>query len=181
MQVVRALDPQVEPNRNRKYMSAESHTYTTHLVWTGNRGEGTSSYRAYDRAHEISVEGKPVLPGSSDPHFRGDGARYNPEDLLVASLSACHMLSFLHLCADAGIRVERYADAATGTMQLAADGGGDFTEVLLRPEVHVTGRVDAARLEELHERAHALCFIARSVRFPVRCEAALMVSGVASA
>jgi organic hydroperoxide reductase OsmC/OhrA len=156
-------------------MSAGTHTYATQLVWTGNRGEGTSSYRAYDRAHEISVAGKPVLPGSSDPHFRGDASRYNPEELLVASLSACHMLWVLHLCADAGIRVERYTDEATGTMQLTPDGGGCFTEVVLHPVVHAAG-VDEARMDAIHDAAHARCFIASSVNFPVRCEATLETS-----
>ena len=151
-------------------------SYATELIWTGNRGEGTSTYRAYDRAYEITVSGKPVIPGSSDPHFRGDATRYNPEELLVASLSACHMLWFLHLCADAGIRVERYTDAATGTMQETADGGGHFTEVVLRPAVYVSGDVDRARMDALHARAHELCFIAQSVNFPVRCEATLEVA-----
>lgn len=153
-----------------------THEYTTDLAWTGNRGEGTSSYRAYDRAHEINVPGKPVLPGSSDPHFRGDASRYNPEELLVASLSACHMLWFLHLCADAGIRVERYTDSATGTMQLGADGGGSFTEVVLHPIVHAAPGTDAAAVERIHHDAHAHCFIARSVNFPVRCEGTLEVA-----
>lgn len=156
-------------------MSA-SHEYTTDLVWTGNRGEGTSGYRAYDRAHELSIAGKPVIPGSADPHFRGDASRYNPEELLVASLSACHMLWFLHLCADAGIRVEEYTDQATGTMQLTADGGGHFAEVVLRPRVRAADGADSARVDELHHRAHALCFIARSVNFPVRCEGTLEVA-----
>jgi len=151
-------------------MSTRTHAYTTNLVWTGNRGEGTSSYRAYDRAHEIGVAGKPVIPGSSDPHFRGDATRYNPEEMLVASLSACHMLWFLHLCAEAGVRVEGYTDSATGTMQETSDGGGHFAEVVLHPAVRVVGDVEAARVDELHERAHALCFIASSVNFPVRCE-----------
>lgn len=154
-------------------MTTATHSYTTELVWTGNRGEGTSGYRAYDRAHEISAAGKPIIPGSSDPHFRGDATRYNPEELLVASLSACHMLWFLHLCADAGIRVERYTDAATGTMQETPDGGGRFTEVVLRPLVTVAGEIDEERMNAVHERAHQLCFIAKSVNFPVRCEATL--------
>jgi len=157
-------------------MTTALHSYATDLVWTGNRGEGTSGYRAYDRAHEISVAGKPVIPGSSDPHFRGDATRYNPEELLVASLSACHMLWFLHLCADAGIRVERYTDSATGAMQETADGGGHFTEVVLRPAVRIAGDVEHARIDALHERAHELCFIAQSVNFPVRCEATLEVA-----
>ena len=154
-------------------MSEATHRYTTRLEWTGNRGEGTSGYRAYDRAHEITVAGKPTIAASSDPHFRGDPTRYNPEELLVASLSSCHMLWFLHLCADAGVRVVRYTDAASGTMQTTADGGGRFTEVVLHPEVHTLGAVDSRRIDELHERAHALCFIAQSVNFPVRCEGTL--------
>ena len=157
-------------------MTTALHSYATDLVWTGNRGEGTSGYRAYDRAYEISVAGKPAIPGSSDPHFRGDATRYNPEELLVASLSACHMLWFLHLCADAGIRVERYTDSATGAMQETADGGGHFTEVVLRPAVRIAGDVEHARIDALHERAHELCFIAQSVNFPVRCEATLEVA-----
>jgi organic hydroperoxide reductase OsmC/OhrA len=162
-------------------MSTATHSYTTELVWTGNRGEGTSSYRAYDRAHEITVTGKPTIPGSSDPHFRGDATRYNPEELLVASLSACHMLWVLHLCADTGIRVESYADAAVGTMQETADGGGHFTEVVLRPVVSVAGTVDHARMDAIHERAHQLCFIASSVSFPVRCEATLELGAAPTA
>lgn len=157
-------------------MTTALHSYATDLVWTGNRGEGTSGYRAYDRAYEISVAGKPAIPGSSDPHFRGDATRYNPEELLVASLSACHMLWFLHLCADAGIRVERYTDSATGAMQETADGGGHFTEVVLRPAVRIAGDVAHTRIDALHERAHELCFIAQSVNFPVRCEATLEVA-----
>jgi organic hydroperoxide reductase OsmC/OhrA len=157
-------------------MTTALHSYATDLVWTGNRGEGTSGYRAYDRAYEISVAGKAVIPGSSDPHFRGDATRYNPEELLVASLSACHMLWFLHLCADAGVRVERYTDSATGAMQEIADGGGHFTEVVLRPAVRIAGDVVQARIDALHERAHELCFIAQSVNFPVRCEATLEVA-----
>lgn len=146
------------------------HTYDTHLVWTGNRGEGTSGYRAYDRAHEITIPGKPFIPGSSDPQFRGDRTRYNPEELLVASLSACHMLWYLHLCADAGITVTSYADDAHGSVEQTPDGGGQFAEVTLHPVVRITAGGDTELATSLHERAHALCFIARSVNFPVRCE-----------
>lgn len=146
------------------------HTYDTHLVWTGNRGEGTSGYRAYDRAHEITVPGKPYIPGSSDPKFRGDRTRYNPEELLIASLSACHMLWYLHLCADAGISVTSYTDDAHGAVAETPDGGGHFTEVVLRPVIRVAAGADTTLATSLHERAHALCFIARSVNFPVHCE-----------
>ena len=146
------------------------HTYHTQLHWTGNLGSGTSGYRAYSREHEIRVDGKPMLPGSSDPAFRGDPTRYNPEDLLVASLSACHMLWFLHLCADAGIVVTTYSDNAVGTMTETADGSGRFSEVTLRPQVTVAEAAMIERAQALHADAHRMCFIANSCNFPVRHE-----------
>lgn len=117
------------------------HRYEIHVVWTGNLGQGTSAYRSYQRNHEVSAAGKPVVLASSDPAFRGDPARYNPEELLVASLSACHMLSYLHVCAVNGVVVVDYADDAFGLMEETADGGGFFTEVTLRPAVHHCRRV----------------------------------------
>jgi len=141
--------------------------------WTGNTGVGTSGFRNYKRDHEISASGKSPIPASADPAFRGDPARYNPEELLVASLSACHMLWFLHLCADAGIVVTEYHDDATGAMAETDDGGGHFTQVTLRPVVKVAGQVDPEVARRLHERAHHLCFIANSVNFPVLCEPSL--------
>jgi len=147
------------------------HEYTTHIRWTGNQGTGTSEYRAYSRNHDIAAPRKSApIAGSSDPHFRGEAARYNPEDLLVASLSACHMLSYLHLCAVNGIVVTAYEDEATGTMRENKDGSGEFTEVMLRPRVTVTAASDPAKALQLHEEAGKLCFIARSVNFPVRHE-----------
>jgi organic hydroperoxide reductase OsmC/OhrA len=144
------------------------HEYTTKLQWTGNHGTGTSDYRAYGRDHEITGALKAsTLQGSSDPHFRGDAARYNPEDLLVASLSACHMLSYLHLCAVNDIVVTAYRDDATGIMNENSDGSGQFSEVTLRPRVTITNASDAAKALALHEDAGKLCFIARSVNFPV--------------
>lgn len=151
----------------------KSHIYQTQLVWTGNTGTGTSGYRAYERAHESSVEGKPVIPGSSDPAFRGDAARYNPEELLVASLAACHMLWYLHLCADHGIVVTAYEDRPAGRMVETEEGGGHFTEVVLHPAVTVRAGADLDLAQALHERAHALCFIANSMNFPVRCESVI--------
>jgi len=149
----------------------KEHKYTTNLRWTGNRGAGTSDYKAYTRDHEITGPLKAtVLPGSSDAHFRGDSARYNPEDLLVVSLSACHMLSYLHLCAINHIVVTAYEDDATGTMAENPDGSGQFSEVTLRPRVTITPESDAAKALELHHDAGKLCFIARSVNFPVRHE-----------
>lgn len=151
------------------------HAYAIHVTWTGNLGAGTSDYRAYSRDHEITAAGKPVLPGSSDPAFRGDPSRYNPEELLVASLSACHMLWYLHLCAEAGIVVSAYEDAARGTMLESPWGEAAFSNVVLRPVVRIQAGADAKLAEALHERAHERCFIARSVNFPVRCEPRVQV------
>lgn len=151
-------------------MTTKQHTYALSVRWTGNLGPGTSGYRDYARDHVIEAPGKPAISGSSDPAFRGDASRYNPEELLVASLSACHMLWFLHLCSDAGIVVVDYSDAASGTMSENADGSGEFTEVTLRPKVTLADPAREAEAHALHQRAHELCFIARSVRFPVRHE-----------
>jgi len=148
--------------------TTRQHSYQVAVKWTGNQGEGTSGYDAYERAHEINCGGKPPIPGSSDPVFRGDARRYNPEELLVAALSTCHMLWFLHLSAISGIVVIDYHDRASGTMNETADGGGHFTEVVLAPEVIIASG-DVERAQHLHERAHHLCFIANSVNFPVRC------------
>jgi organic hydroperoxide reductase OsmC/OhrA len=149
----------------------KKHEYTIALRWTGNRGTGTSDYKAYGRDHEVSgpLKGS-VLAGSSDPYFRGDASRYNPEELLVASLSACHMLSYLHLCAVNGVVVTAYQDDAAGTMVEDGAGSAQFTEVTLRPRVTIAPESDAAKAMALHEDAGRLCFIARSVRFPVRHE-----------
>jgi organic hydroperoxide reductase OsmC/OhrA len=147
------------------------HHYAITTAWTGNRGSGTSDYRAYGRDHEIFAEGKAArVPGSADPSFRGDPTRYNPEELLVAALSACHMLSFLHLCADSGIVVTEYRDSATGTMAQHPDGSGDFTRVTLHPHATITDASRVAEVAALHDQAHHLCFIARSVNFPVEIE-----------
>ena len=140
------------------------------LEWTGNSGTGTSAYRAYERSHVVRVPGKPDLLLSSDPLFRGDRSRYNPEQLLVGSLSSCHMLWFLHLCSEAGVVVVAYTDRPIGTMQEDADGGGRFTEVTLRPEVVVASGDVIERVDALHVEAHHKCFIAASVNFPVKCE-----------
>ncbi len=149
----------------------KTHHYRMDVRWTGDRGEGTSGYRNYDRHFEVSIPGKAAtIHGSSDPVFRGDATRYNPEELLVAALSSCHLLWYLHLCADAGIIVHEYSDEAQGELLTDADGSGHFTSVTLHPHVAIEGEDGIARATELHERAHALCFVARSVNFPVRCE-----------
>jgi len=148
----------------------KEHRYTVTVDWTGNQGTGTSAYKAYARAHEIRSAGKPAIPGSADPAFRGDPARYNPEELLVASLATCHMLWYLHLCAVGGIVVTAYVDRPEGTMVEEADGGGRFTRLVLKPEVTVTPGADLTKARALHAEAHKLCFIARSVNFPVAHE-----------
>jgi organic hydroperoxide reductase OsmC/OhrA len=151
--------------------TAKTHRYSVIVEWTGNTGTGTSGYRNYERRHEISAQTpKPLIPGSSDPAFRGDPTRWNPEELLVASLSACHQLWYLHLCADAGIVVLAYIDHAEGVMEKSADGAACFTRVILRPRVTVAPGSDIAKARELHADAHAKCFIARSVSFPVQHE-----------
>lgn len=154
-----------------------SHTYRTLTVWTGNTGSGTSGYRAYERTHEVTSGAKPAIAGSADASFRGDAARWNPEELLVAALADCHMLQFLHLCADAGVVVVDYRDTATGSMEQSADGGGRFTEVVLHPVVTVRDAAMAGPCAALHDRAHELCFVAASVSFPVRHEATVKVRG----
>lgn len=140
------------------------------MRWTGNTGQGTRDYKAYERAHEYSVTGKPVIPGSADPAFRGDATRYNPEELLVMSISSCHLLWYLHLCATHKIVVTDYVDAAEGTLVETKDTGGHFTEVVLRPAVTIEPGGDIALAESLHDKAHRLCFVANSVNFPIRCE-----------
>mgnify|MGYP001361163699 CR=1 FL=1 len=147
------------------------HRYTVTVTWTGDRGTGTSAYAAYGRDHTIEGERKtaPIL-GSSTPKYRGDVARYNPEELLVGALSTCHMLWYLHLCADRGVAVRAYRDEPEGSVRINADGSGEFVEVLLRPRVTIEQPDRAAEAIDLHSRAHEMCFIARSVNFPVRCD-----------
>ena len=156
---------------------AKEHHYQVTTEWTGNTGKGTAGYRDYERSHEIKVVDKIVIPGSSDPAFRGDKTKYNPEDLLVASVSSCHMLWFLHFCADAGVVVTAYTDQAKGTMCEEANGAGYFTEVLLRPHVVVKDASMIPTAQALHTKAHQFCFIANSVNFPVRHESFCVAEG----
>jgi organic hydroperoxide reductase OsmC/OhrA len=144
------------------------HNYNLSVKWTGNKGTGTSNYRAFDRSHSIIVDNKTEILASSDPAFLGDETRHNPEELLVASLSSCHMLWYLHLCAEAGIIVIDYVDNATGIMVETSNGGGQFTEVTLNPIVTVTKASMIERANEIHKKANELCFIANSVNFPVQ-------------
>jgi organic hydroperoxide reductase OsmC/OhrA len=143
------------------------HRYTTRLAWEGNLGTGTSEYTGYSRRFRVSVDNKPDFSGSADPAFRGEPDRHNPEDLLVASLSSCHMLAYLALCARKRITVVGYTDLALGVMNVTPDGGGRFESVTLHPHVTVTDAAMESTAMDLHERAHALCFIAGSCNFPV--------------
>ena len=159
---------------------ARTHDYHARLTWTGAAHGATTSYAAYSREHVVEVAGKPPLRGSADPTFRGDAALHNPEDLLLAALSACHLLSYLALAARGGVHVLAYEDDARGTMAFEG-GGGRFTEVVLRPRVTVAAGSDAALAQRLHDTAHEQCFIAASVNFPVRHEPAVVVADEAAA
>ncbi len=154
-----------------------THRYAVRTAWTGDRGTGTATYGGYARDHLVSAAGKGDIAASADPAFRGDPARWNPEELLVASLSGCHQLWYLSLCAQAGVVVVGYEDAAEGEMVEEAGGAGQFVSVTLRPRVTIAPGSDAAAAMALHERAHAMCFIARSVNFPVACAAEVVVAG----
>jgi organic hydroperoxide reductase OsmC/OhrA len=145
----------------------KTHQYKATIKWTGNKGSGTSHYQAYERDYLISIDSKENIVGSSDPAFRGDKTKHNPEELLVSSLSACHMLWYLHLCSQEGIVVTDYMDNVTGIMKETDNGSGHFTELTLEPAVTVTEPEMIAKAIELHKKANELCFIANSVRFPV--------------
>jgi organic hydroperoxide reductase OsmC/OhrA len=154
-------------------MINKTHIYRLTVEWTGNVGSGTSDYRAYERAHVIRSLGKADISGSSDPAFRGDATRWNPEDLFVAAVSACHQLWYLHLCADAGVVVLAYRDEPVGTMIEEADGSGRFASIVLHPAVRIAAGSDPAKAMALHDDAHAKCFIANSVSCPVSVEASI--------
>ena len=164
-----------EAHRPSTHLKMKTHNYTSTVNWTGNKGFGTTNYRSYDRGYSISIDGKTDILGSSDPSFRGDKTRYNPEELLLASLSSCHLLWYLHLCAEAGVVVVDYSDTATGKMVETANGGGHFTEVTLNPIVTVTENSMIEKANELHKKANELCFIANSVNFTVTHEPVIKI------
>lgn len=146
------------------------HRYLVRVMWTGNTGSGTANYHGYSRDHEISAPGKPVIPGTSDPIFRGDPTKWNPEELLVASVSACHKLWYLSLCARAGIVVFSYDDHAEGLMLEGSAGSGYFTAIVLRPVIMLAENSNVEEAEKLHKKAHEMCFIARSLNCSVEIE-----------
>ena len=155
------------------------HDYTCRIAWTGNRGDGTPSYRAYDRTWDITTPGKPVVHCSNDPLLGGDPALPNPEDLLLAALCSCHMLWYLHLASRAGIVVHAYSDQPIGVGETAANGAGRFLRATLRPRIEVAAGTDLARADAIHAEVHAFCYIARSVNFPVAYEASYIEHGSA--
>ena len=158
-------------------MAHGTHTYSVRIEWTGNQGVGTRSYREYGRQHTISARTKADIAGSSDAAFRGNAECWNPEDLMVASASACHQLWYLHLCAVNKVVVLEYRDAATGTMQENEDGSGMFERVELKPAVTISAESDRAKALALHADAHHYCFIANSVNFPVECSPTIKSGG----
>lgn len=147
------------------------------VTWTGNLGSGTSASKAFSRDLTIQTPGKPAILGSTAPAFGGAADRYDPEGLLVASVSSCHMLWYLYLAAEAGVVVTHYRDSARGTMALGRGGAGQFSEVVLSPEITLAPGSDATKAAALHQRAHEMCYIARSVNFPVRVEGTVRHEG----
>lgn len=146
----------------------KNHHYNIKIEWTGNEGEGTLNYKSFNRNHKIIAEGKyGEIHGSSDPSFLGDKARYNPEELLLSSLSSCHMLWYLHLCSVNKIIVTEYVDIASGVMEEAENGSGKFKEVTLNPQVKITDYQMIEKANELHEEAGKMCFIANSCNFKI--------------
>lgn len=146
----------------------KEHKYFSKIEWTGNIGLGTSNYKDYERSHNIIIENKPLIQGSSDQAFRGDKTKHNPEDLFVSALSSCHMLWYLHLCAVNNIVVEEYVDTVEGIMSEGKDGKGSFKEVTLNPIVTVESQEMVELAIQLHKKAAEFCFIANSVNFPVK-------------
>ena len=149
---------------------AKEHLYKATVTWTGNQGDGTSDYKAFTRDYDIICAGKPIVKGSADPGYLGDATRHNPEDMLLAALSAGHMLWYLHLCTVSKVVGTAYQDAVEGKMLTNPDGSGEFTSVTLKPRITITSDSDAAIADSLHDKANAMCFIARSVNFPVQHE-----------
>ena len=155
------------------------HNYSVNVKWTGTRGKGTSAYNEYDRSHTISTDGKVEIKCSSDPAFQGDSSKYNPEELFIFSLSTCHMLWYLHLCADAGIIVVDYFDKAEGIMIEGPDVQGHFESVTLKPIIVITSEAKMKEAMSIHEEANQKCFIANSCNFPIRHKPVIKIAGEA--
>ena len=146
------------------------HTYNAIIEWTGNTGATTSAYTSYERSHDIKIAEKEIIKASSDKAFRGDSAKHNPEDLFVSAIASCHMLWYLHLCADAGVLVESYIDNAVGKMETTNAGDGKFVSITLHPTIMVQQENMIEHATMLHEKAHQMCFLANSVNFEILIE-----------
>lgn len=160
---------------NTKHTTMKTHNYQATIEWTGNKGTGTDNYKNYERDHTITIDYKPAILGSSDPAFRGDKTKHNPEDMLISSLSSCHMLWYLHFCSVNNIIVVAYTDHVTGVMIEEVDGKGKFTEVTLHPTVVVANKDMVEKAKELHHKANEYCFIANSINFPVKHTPTILV------
>lgn len=152
------------------------HQYTSRIFWTGNLGTGTSGYKAYARTWDIALTGKEIIHCSNDPLLGGDASKMNPEDLLISSLSACHMLWYLHLASDAGITVLEYEDSPIATGEILKGGAGRFVSAVLRPKITVADGADLDSAMAIHHEIHKFCFIARSVNFPVFYESEFLIT-----
>lgn len=158
-----------------------THDYEIELTWTGNTGTGTSSYRGFSRDHTVTAAGPGSILGSSDPAFRGDSARWNPEQLFLSSIAQCHMLWYLHLAARSGVVVTAYEDRPTGVMVEEAGAAGQFERVTLHPTVTITAESDPTVAEQLHHQVGDYCFIARSINTPIHHEVVVHLEGPATA
>lgn len=158
-------------------MDNRSLAYAAALTWTGNTGSGTSHYTAYDRQYQVRIAGKADLVGSADPTFRGDPTRHNPEELFLVAVGACHMLTYLGICARRGVQVLAYQDAVTGTVRLDPAGGGAFEEIVLRPAVTVARADEEPLALQLHDAAHRACLVAASCRVRITCRPSITVGG----
>ncbi|HEX4044742.1 MAG TPA: OsmC family protein [Gammaproteobacteria bacterium] len=148
----------------------KSHPYQVVVSWSGARHGTTTSYTAYSREFTISNKGKQDILGSADKMFRGDPNLYNPEDLFISTIASCHLLWYLHLCAEKSIHIMSYIDEASGHLKINADGSGQFNEITLHPQVIIANKQHIELATQLHEQAHKKCFIANSVNFPVACK-----------
>ncbi len=153
----------------------KTHHYELKLNWTGNTGKGTKNYRSYERSHSIHIPEKVDIQGSSDPAFRGDPTKHNPEELFLSSISSCHMLWYLHFCAEAKIVVTDYQDQAKGSMVENENGSGQFTEVQLNPVVTITDPDKVKLASDLHHKANQYCFIANSCNFPIQHQPVILL------
>ncbi|MBU2980759.1 OsmC family protein [Lentibacter algarum] len=155
---------------------SRKHDFEAKVVWTGNTGEGTAHYKAYERTWEVQTEGKPVVKCSNDPLLGGDPTLHNPEDMLIAALSSCHMLWYLHMASDAGVTVLAYEDDPVGHGESEASGAGQFVSADLRPRITVAAGTDLAKADAIHSEIGKVCFIARSVAFPVHHKARYVIA-----